>query len=62
MKTHLLVVAIAVGGDVGTFVTGAAVVVGVLLPSSKGHKTASKYSIEIENCKEDFSAFNINDM
>ena len=55
-------VAIAVGGDVGTFVTGAAVVVGVLLPSSKGHKTASKYSIEIENCKEDFSAFNINDM
>ena len=32
-KTHLLVVAVVVGGDVGTFVTGAGVV--VLLPSSK---------------------------
>jgi len=35
-KTHLLVGAIAVGGGVGTFITGAGVVVEVLLPSSKG--------------------------
>lgn len=35
-KNHLLVVAVAVGGGVGTFVAGAGVVVEVLLPSSKG--------------------------
>jgi len=35
-KTHLLVSDITVGGGVGTIVTGAGVVVEVLLPSSKG--------------------------